>query len=386
MNFWYKDTSEQITGLKASNGTSGIVNLSWDSVSANDVDGYQVWRSDSDQGKYTLLKSTTDCSYTDTTAEGGKVYQYKVRCYWTIGGNAYYGTFSSPVSVITSLEKVAGIATQTRTETSLGLSWEETQGAVGYQIYQYSAASSQYEMAADVGDGSTSYTISGLTGANEYKFKIRAYEKNNDHVLPGRFSDVYSDVTLPGQVDLTNVSATGTSSVKLTWQTVDGITGYMIYRLDTADGKYKQVATVKSAQTLFYTDQKLAAGKTYKYKVCAYKTYKDKNYKGAYSTEKQVKIKKTEKPAKVKTIKLSTKDAAVTVQWSKVSGATGYQVYRLNTKTGKYTKIAAVKGTSYRNTKLKKGATYRYKVRAYKTVNKKNYYGAFSNTTAIKVK
>ena len=156
----------------------------------------------------------------------------------------------------------------------------------------------------------------------------------------------------------------------------------MIYRLDTADGKYKQVATVKSAQTLFYTDQKLAAGKTYKYKVCAYKTYKDKNYKGAYSTEKQVKIKKTEKPAKVKTIKLSTKDAAVTVQWSKVSGATGYQVYRLNTKTGKYTKIAAVKGTSYRNTKLKN----RYKVRAYKTVNKKNYYGAFSNTTAIKVK
>lgn len=177
MNFWYKDTSEQTTGLKASDGTSGIVNLSWDSVSANDVDGYQVWRSDSDQGKYTLLKSTTDCSYTDTTAEGGKVYQYKVRCYWTIGGNVCYGTFSSPVSVITSLEKVAGIATQTRTETSLGLSWEETQGAVGYQIYQYSVASGQYEMAADVGDGSTSYTISGLTGANEYKFKIRAYEK-----------------------------------------------------------------------------------------------------------------------------------------------------------------------------------------------------------------
>lgn len=86
VNFWYKDTSEQITGLKASDGTSGIVNLSWDSVSAEDVDGYQVWRSDSDQGKYTLLKSTTDCSYTDTTAEGGKVYQYKVRCYWTIGG------------------------------------------------------------------------------------------------------------------------------------------------------------------------------------------------------------------------------------------------------------------------------------------------------------
>ena len=312
-----------------------------------------------------------------------------MRCYWTIGGNAYYGTFSSPASVTTLPKKVSGIATQTRTETSLGLSWKQTQGAAGYQIYQYSAASDQYEMVADVEGESTSYTVSGLTGATEYKFKIRAYEKNNDNVLAGSFSDVYSDVTLPGQVNLTNVSATGTSSVKLTWKAVDGVTGYMIYRLDTATGEYRQIATVKSARTLFYSDQKLAVGKTYTYKVSAYKTYRNKNYRGAYSAEKQVTTKKAEKPAnpaKVKTIKLSTKDAAVTVQWSKVSGATGYQVYRLNTKTGKYTKIAAVKGTSYRNTKLKKGATYRYKVRAYKTVNKKNYYGAFSNTTAIKVK
>lgn len=57
----------------------------------------------------------------------------------------------------------------------------------GYQIYQYSAASDQYEMVADVEGGSTSYTVSGLTGATEYKFKIRAYEKNNDNVLAGSF-------------------------------------------------------------------------------------------------------------------------------------------------------------------------------------------------------
>lgn len=60
------------------------------------------------------------------------------------------------------------------------LSWivmETDAGAAGYQIYQYSAASDQYEMVADVEGGSTSYTVSGLTGATEYKFKIRAYEK-----------------------------------------------------------------------------------------------------------------------------------------------------------------------------------------------------------------
>ena len=398
VNFWYKDTSEQTTGLKASDGTSGTVNLSWDSA-ASDVDGYQVWRYDAGQGKYVFLKAIPDCSYADTTIEGGKDYQYKVRCYWTIGGTHYYGTFSSAASVTTLPQRVCGITTQMRTADALGLSWKQTQGAAGYQIYQYNAATNQYEIAADVASGATSYTLSGLTGATEYKFQIRAYENNNGNILPGSFSDVYTDCTLPGQVDLTAVSATGTSALKLTWKAMTGADGYIVYRLDTATGKYKQIATVKGAQTVSYNDQKLAAGKAYTYQVCAYKTCKGKNYTGKSSTAvkgttktaakpaKPVKpAAKPAKPAKVKTLKLSTKASAVTLQWSKVSGATGYQVYRLNTKTGKYTKIAAVRGTSYRNTKLKKGATYRYKVCAYKTVSKKNYYGAFSNTTAIKVK
>lgn len=105
-------------------------------------------------------------------------------------------------------------------------------------------------------------------------------------------------MTLPGQVNLTNVSATGASSVKLTWKAVDGVTGYMIYRLDTATGEYRQIATVKSARTLFYSDQKLAAGKTYTYKVSAYKTYRNKNYRGAYSAEKQVNDQKSGKTCK----------------------------------------------------------------------------------------
>ena len=389
VSFWYKDTSEQTTGLKAARGTTGTVKLNWDEVSADDIDGYQVWRRSSDEEKYTLLKKTTDSSYTDTTVEGGNVYQYKVRCYWTLGGTPYYGTFSSAVSVMTQLPKVSGVNAQTRTATTLGLSWKQTSGAAGYQIYQYNAAKDQYEMAADVEGQTTSYTISGLSEATEYKFKVRAYEKNSDDLLPGNFSDVYSDVTLPGQVSLTNVSATGTSSVKLVWKEMSGATGYMIYRKDAATVDYKQIATVKNAKTVSYSDQKLAEGKKYTYKVCAYKVYNKKEYKGQDSPEVQVTTKKTEKPAKpakVKSIKLSTKNAAVTVQWSKVSGATGYQVYRLNTKTGKYTKIAAIKGTSYQNMKLKKGATYRYKVRAYKTVNKKNYYGVFSDAASIKVK
>ena len=75
-----------------------------------------------------------------------------------------------------------------------------------------------------------------------------------------------------------------------------------------------------------------------------------------------------------------------TVKWSKVSGATGYKVYRATKKSGKYTCVKTVKTTSYKNTKLTKGKTYYYKVRAYRTVNKKAVYGGYSKVKSVKVK
>jgi hypothetical protein len=94
------------------------------------------------------------------------------------------------------------------------------------------------------------------------------------------------------------------------------------------------------------------------------------------------------KPAKVANLKLATKSSAVTLTWDKVSGATGYLVYRLNKTTGKYEKIATVKGATvtYKNTKLQKGTSYTYKIRAYKTWNNTNYFGSFSTTKKITVK
>ena len=97
----------------------------------------------------------------------------------------------------------------------------------------------------------------------------------------------------------------------------------------------------------------------------------------------------TTKPEKVKGVKLTTKASSVTIKWNKAEGVTGYQVYRLNAKTKKYEKIATVKGESkisYTNKKLKKGSTYSYKVRAYKTVEGNEYFGSYSAVVKIKVK
>lgn len=69
------------------------------------------------------------------------------------------------------------------------------------------------------------------------------------------------------------------------------------------------------------------------------------------------------------------------ITWKKVSGATGYQIYRSTQKNSGYRRIKNLssKSSSYTNSKLKNGKRYYYKIRAYKRIDGKTYYGKFSN-------
>ena len=290
-NFWYKDTSIKTTGVKASaESASGPVKLSW-SETADDVTGYRVYRYDPEQEKYVYLKSTRNRSYTDENVSSGKTYQYKVRCYWTIGGTNYYGNYSSVVSVTTPPAKVSGVSTAVRSSTYLTLSWDKVSGASGYRIYKYNTSSKSYEKVTTISKESTvSYKITGLTVATEYQFKVRAYKKTDTGTLWGSSSSAYKDCTKPAQTKNLK-AATKSSAVTLTWSKVASAGGYRIYRYNSKTKKYEKIATVKGNKTFSYKNTKLKKGSTMKYKVRAYKTYNGTNYYGAYSEVVSIKVK-----------------------------------------------------------------------------------------------
>ena len=76
--------------------------------------------------------------------------------------------------------------------------------------------------------------------------------------------------------------------------------------------------------------------------------------------------------------------SGITFKWNKVSGASGYYVYR-KTGSGDYEKIATVKGgskVSYVDKKAKKGKTYYYTVKAYYS----SYSSAYRSGLKIKDK
>ena len=68
--------------------------------------------------------------------------------------------------------------------------------------------------------------------------------------------------------------------------------------------------------------------------------------------------------------KKEAKKTSLTLKWSKVSGADGYEIFRSTSKNGTYKRIKTVSGTTFKDTGLKKNKAYYYRVRAvrYNTV------------------
>lgn len=383
LDFWYKDTSAKTEDLTMTANASGAVSLEWSE--ADDAHMYRLYRFDPEQNKYVAIQSTADTSYTDTDLTPGETYQYKVRCYWTIGGTNYYGTYSDVLEATTLPAKVETITADSCTATTITLSWDEIYGATGYRIYQYNPDSAKFEKLTDVSADMTSFKVAGLASAKEQQFKVRAYKTLGGTNYWGTNSSAFAAVTKPAKVKNTVVETASSTSVDISWDKVSRATGYQIYRLDPETGSYTKLATIKNNKTFAYTDTALTSTTEYTYKVRAYLTYDGSNYYGGFGDVTSA----TTKPAKVKNLKATTKSSSVKLSWDKQSRGTGYQVYRLNSKTGKYEKIATIKDpktVSYTDKAVKKGTTYSYKVRAYKTYNGTNYYGSYSGVIKIKAK
>ena len=180
------------------------------------------------------------------------------------------------------------------------------------------------------------------------------------------------------------VSSNSYNSNKLSWNKVTGSSGYEVLRATSKTGTYKSVKTITSGSTVSYTDKSLATGTTYYYKVRAYRTVDKKKVYSSYSS-----VVSAKPVLKTPSVKLTSGSKKATIKWEKISGASGYEVYRATSKSGKYSKLKTItknSTVSYVNSSLTKNKTYYYKVRAYRTVNGKKIYSSYSVAKSVKVK
>ncbi len=162
------------------------------------------------------------------------------------------------------------------------------------------------------------------------------------------------------------------NSIKISWTAVSGATGYAVYCADSENGAYTKIGATASTSL---THSSLSTGKTYYYKIKAYKTVGGVNIYSVYTAVIKAKpVPAT--PASFTAAKASA--TSVKTSWKAVTGATGYEVWIATSSGGTYSKLTTTTKTTYTKTKLTKNKTYYFKVRAYKTVGSAKIYGAFT--------
>ena len=79
-------------------------------------------------------------------------------------------------------------------------------------------------------------------------------------------------------------------NVKLCWSYTPKAKGYQIYKY--TGKKWKRIKTINKKSTLAYTDKKVKAGKTYKYKIRSYSVVSGKKIYSSFSSVRKVSLKR----------------------------------------------------------------------------------------------
>ncbi|MDC7301290.1 fibronectin type III domain-containing protein [Agathobacter ruminis] len=345
---------------------SDRLTLSWSKVTG--AKGYQIRLWDASKSAYVTLQETTATTVTLTGLKPQTRYVYRVRAYNYINGKTKtVGLSSEKCTTFTKPDTIKQFRVLSNSATAVKLSWS-AQSVDAYQLLVYRGSTLEQKIIID--KTQTQAVVRGLKSGTEYTFKIRGY-----FVPAGESARWYAVcvaakmTTKPAQpVKLTETSAT-TGKITLGWEKITGATQYQIAVYDTKTAKYKTLAyTTKTA----YTVTGLKSNKRYRYKVRAYKTYNGTRYYGAYSAEYVA----ATKAAKLQNLRVTDRtDHSLTLTWSKVSGAQGYQVLVYDKKDVLVFKTF-VKTTGYTVENLNPAYEYHFKVRAYKNATDKKVYGA----------
>ncbi len=197
-------------------------------------------------------------------------YEGTKRVYYTIAPKAAGG-----LSAVTSISAIK-------------LSWKKVTGADGYRVYMYNAKTKKWDTVKTVSASTVSYKITDLKAGTKYKFRIKAYKKD-DGTIWSAASATFETATRCKTPAFTKLVSSKGKAV-FTWTDVSGESGYQVYYSTKKDSGFKKVASYK-ANVLSGSKSSLTSGKTYYFMVRAYiKTDSGVIY-SAWSTVKSVKIK-----------------------------------------------------------------------------------------------
>ena len=160
--------------VKASNDKeSGKITLTWEKVSG--AVKYRVYRADTKDGEYKLMKTVTETGYTNNTAKPNTRYYYKVRAvHKNTAANSAYSTAVSRLCDLAQPQIRAMANAKGKPE----VTWEAVEGAVKYQVYRATTEGGTFKRVFTT-EG-TNYVNSGAEVGETYYYKVKAIASDSN--------------------------------------------------------------------------------------------------------------------------------------------------------------------------------------------------------------
>ncbi len=272
------------TGLNGSATATTRVALSWSAASGGGlpIAYYQIYRGTS-PAALSQVGTTSQLSYTDTTASAGAQYYYGVAAQDS-GGDL--SPLSPPVGISVPLPPSAptSVSATPVSATVASISWPPAAGGglpvSYYQLFRGSSPSSLTQIATLV---QTSFRDASLTQGTTYFYAVEAEDSGGDLSPMSSFAPVTTYVLPPAPAGLSVVAASNalpgaaqvTYSASLSWSSPTGgglpIMAYEVFR-GTSPVNLSQIATIVQTS---YTDSTISASTVYYYGVTALDTSGD---------------------------------------------------------------------------------------------------------------
>lgn len=298
-------------------------------------------------------------------------------------GTDYTVTYSNNTNVGTATMTVTGIGSFSGTKTiNYTIEAKNIENCLTTAVTNYQYTGNTYTPNVTVTDSSngktlvagTDYTItySNNTNPGTASITVTALSKNytGSKVIPFKITSA--------AVSGLRTSTIKNNSIKLAWTAQDYADGYQI-----CNSNNRVVATTSKNS---YTVKGLTSCTTYKFKVRSYVENADGSVSyGNFSTAVSAKTRLNTPTLKAK----STSKGKVTLTWTKVAKATGYEIYYSTKKDGIYTRLKTISKSSsrkYVDSGLASGEKYYYTIRAYRTSNGVKTYSNYNTIKSVKVK
>lgn len=138
-------------------------------------------------------------------------------------------------------------------------------------------------------DGDVVFVDSTVEAGHSYYYKL-VMRSDWEDSWPAISSNVVSATVKLSAPVVTRCHSYNNKNVKLCWSYTPKAKGYQIYKY--TGKKWKRIKTINKKSTLAYTDKKVKAGKTYKYKIRSYSIVSGKKIYSSFSSVRKVSLKR----------------------------------------------------------------------------------------------